>query len=1168
MTSVVALSLLMLFSSCVNEEYTLSEDRLNLEVTVFQDGLSVPLGSTSKIMLKDVKDSLLASLEDSTVLKYFTVGQAGEYGIALSDRIDLSDTLNNLLAKIDIPDVVVSEKFTFNLNSVDVSDLKVPSAEYSYTEKIGDVVSAPDFSFSGFGTDFEVSAGLYQYKPSDDMLSLELPVVDYSAEFAGLKKDLSGLIYADGTERDIDDLASYAGAFGFDLGMEMDTSFGPLDSDFSFSMSLPAGIKSVEDIVLRKGAKVKMSIELTNSLFTSGTITPSLDIDVSRIFKVASSDNNHIEGVFEVNANGKTPAVKEFGIESLVFEDKDWSVVDGCLTLNKNIQLSVSGDITYDGLKTSLNHLKKQGLQKMGFRLNMDFVDFQVDDVRMTVEPITVEVPKKTVAFKQSIQLPEQIKGIDYVTLSDDSKISMSIQPENMLEGLDLKMESLVLTFPEGIEVEGAKNGVLTYMNEDLSRGFSRDIRIVGITLPKPVNGNIVLDKEVSVEAVVKAGGAVGSADLPATKEKDLSVKVDVSADFAVEDYSVAISGYDYPINFSKQFEFDVTGMEQFGTIRVIPQGEPVITVRTQMPKSGIQIVADPVDNLVIALPQMLKFKALPQEYNYNDAEGTITIKGELPSEISLPVDYLEVSPIKENGKYWARGEFKVYGGVAIPQGSITKDDVAALTAPDCVVGMSAMIPEIKLGTLAMDKPYEKSIQKRFEVGMMSVDELPEQLVSIDRVEFEEVYFTLNLDASELPDLGSTTLSLEFDIDLPELIVLESDNVKEGNVLSLSGQLEDGMLAVEPVKIAALDLSEIDFEDLENLKDTISINGKVVLDNIALDINQWLGKTLEVGVEAGIKDIQISKVLGKVDVQVPAISAAVDLTPYKDYLKGDNMEITGIENLLSRLNIAADIKTNVGVPMGAKMAIIPYSDGAPGQEWATDVTLNHSESASETTYTRFWLSLDEESADAYRPEGYTHIQLPIREFLKDIPDSLKISVEAGTDPTQMCIVEPNEKYIVEASYSAVLPLEFGEGTSITYRDTIPDLPEIVEQLLAMGDLVLTGKVESNLPIEISMKANLLDSEGKVIPLDERASSQKISGCTPDGQPVVTEIYLGLQKKDGVEVKDVDAIELEFNLSTIAGVPLSDNCFIQASLQALVPEGITVDPNEFNDEEEE
>lgn len=1171
MTSVIALSLLLVLPSCVNEEYTLSEDRLNLEVTVFQDGLSVPLGSTSKIMLKDVKDSLLANVEDQDLLKYFTVGENGEYGIALSDRLDLSDTLNNLLAQIDIPDVTVSETFAFNLNSVDVSDLNVPAAEYSYSENLGDVVSVPNFTFNGFGTDMEVSAGLDKYKPSEDDLKLDFPTVEYGAEFAGLTKDLSGMEPTpfDDIELPVEQLSGFAE----DLNLEMDTDFGPLTSTMSFSIPLPAGIESVEDIVLREGAKLRMSIGFTNSLFTGGTITPSLDLDVSQIFKVKSSSNDHIVGVFEVGADGKTPAVQEFEIESIVFSAEDWSLVDGCLTRTNDIVLSVKGDIAYEGVVTTISHLKKiqeeKEMSQMGISLKMEFVDFQVDDVRMTVEPITVEVPKNTVAFKQSIQLPEQIKGIDYVTLSDDSKISMNIVPENMLPGLELEMESLVLTFPEGIEVEGAQNGVLTYANEDLSRGFSRDIRLKSITLPKPVNGIIELDKEVSVEAVVKAEGTVGSADLPSSADKDLRVKVEVNADFAIADYSVAISGYDYPIEYGQEFEFDVTGLEQFGTVTVIPQGNPEIVVDIQMPDSGIRIVADPKENLVIAFPQMLKFKNLPKEYNYDAEAGTVTLKGTLPSEIVLPIDRLVVSPVKEGDKYWARGEFKVSGGVAIPAGNITKADITALTDPECVVGMSARIPDIQLGTIAMDEAYEVVVDKKFEVGMMSADELPEQLVSIDRVEFEDVFFTMNLDATKLPDLGQTTLSLDFEVDLPEMIVLDSENVKDGNVLSIKGQLgKDGMLTVDPVRIAALDLSDIDFKNLEDLKDTIAINGKVILDNIALDVNEWLGKALEVSVDAGIKDIMISKVLGKVDVQVPAMSSTVDLTPYKGYLTSDNMQVSGIENLLSRLNIAAEIKTNVGVPLGARMVITPYADGTPGTEWSEDITLNHSQAATDTTYTRYWLSLDEESADSYRPEGYTHIHVPIRKYLEEMPDSLKISVEAGSDPGQMCIVEPSHKYVVEAAYSVAMPIEFGEGTSVTYRDTIPDIPELVEQLLEMGDLVLTGEVTSSLPVEISMKANLLDADGNVIPLDEKASSQKIAGCTPDADPVVTELYIGLQKKEGVEVKGVSAIELEFNLVPVAGVPLSDNCFIQASLQALVPEGVSVDAKELMKENEE
>ena len=128
-TAVVAC--LLLHVSCVNADYEVSEDRLNLEVTIFQDGISLPLGKIEGVYLKDYKEFMIRELGDTSFVKYLTVGENGEWGAGVSDTLDISDTLNNLLANIDIPDIPFSETFTFNLNTVDVSSLKVPAAEYS-----------------------------------------------------------------------------------------------------------------------------------------------------------------------------------------------------------------------------------------------------------------------------------------------------------------------------------------------------------------------------------------------------------------------------------------------------------------------------------------------------------------------------------------------------------------------------------------------------------------------------------------------------------------------------------------------------------------------------------------------------------------------------------------------------------------------------------------------------------------------------------------------------------------------------------------------------------------------------------------------------------------------------------------------------------------------------
>ena len=68
--------LLLASAACVNEEYEVSEDKMNLEVTVFQEGVSIPLGNTAAIKAKDLEDRL-----DEEYREYLKAKQDGVYSI-------------------------------------------------------------------------------------------------------------------------------------------------------------------------------------------------------------------------------------------------------------------------------------------------------------------------------------------------------------------------------------------------------------------------------------------------------------------------------------------------------------------------------------------------------------------------------------------------------------------------------------------------------------------------------------------------------------------------------------------------------------------------------------------------------------------------------------------------------------------------------------------------------------------------------------------------------------------------------------------------------------------------------------------------------------------------------------------------------------------------------
>ncbi len=88
---------LILASSCINEDYALSEENLNLEVTPFGEGVNLPLGKTDKIKLKDLLKDF-----DSDILD---VGEDGSYSINFEGSFEASDELKSLNDLIDIPPV-------------------------------------------------------------------------------------------------------------------------------------------------------------------------------------------------------------------------------------------------------------------------------------------------------------------------------------------------------------------------------------------------------------------------------------------------------------------------------------------------------------------------------------------------------------------------------------------------------------------------------------------------------------------------------------------------------------------------------------------------------------------------------------------------------------------------------------------------------------------------------------------------------------------------------------------------------------------------------------------------------------------------------------------------------------------------------------------------------
>ena len=95
-----------------------------------------------------------------------------------------------------------------------------------------------------------------------------------------------------------------------------------------------------------------------------------------------------------------------------------------------------------------------------------------------------------------------------------------------------------------------------------------------------------------------------------------------------------------------------------------------------------------------------------------------------------------------------------------------------------------------------------------------------------------------------------------------------------------------------------------------------------------------------------------------------------------------------------------------------------------------------------------------------------------------------------------------------------------------------------------------------------MTAKLLDKDYKVITLADDAGKQFIAGCGADGSATKTDLAIKMAKKQGVEIPTIAAVELVLNATPTAGVALNEESFIKIALQALVPDGVTLDLSEY------
>lgn len=1108
------------FSSCVNEEYDVSD--VNTEITIGSESITLPIGSTKKMTLK----TLMAGMSQD-MLQVLD----GGYAFSLSDKLDLGEQLPNMKDMLSIPDVVFEQNTVYNLSGIDQESMSIGAQEFPYEFEVADEGLTTDVELPVISMENENSTGIWKHGESARGLKIEMNDISLQTQSLfdapNVSAGLSGTLEMD----------DYPEAL-----------IEPVENVITVKSQAPSGISNISDVLMAESAVAVIKVSTNNSFLASGNLIPNLTLDLGGLAVLGDGRGKiDIDNNFALTAENGYTVVRKYHVQEISIDKTDWNE-DGELVLDKTVK--VEGTASLTDVVVDLAKLSGYTASGMGLDIEVSFEEMTIKSVMMDVdvEPV-VEKMTRPVTINE-ILLPDGVTSINKVVFTEDSVLDMLIETQNLdIDGLKIELESFKIIFPESMKVAGAVDGVWEVSDVSIREGYEKKIRVEEFYLPAPVEGKISYSADVELEATIKIGGRICSADVPYTEETDGRIDVRAVSNFELDDYFAEVEGISHTLELEPEvFSYSLPDdIADYGTFIIIPEGNPALKVNIDIPRTKLPLQAG-AEGLKISFPEFLKFDTTG--YNFDDQTNTLTLDGVLPEVISLPVKQLVVTPTKdeETGEYMASGEIVVAGAIEMAAGEISGKEIDILM--ESTASVRAMIPEIAAAEISFDK-FEMDASEQFEFTLFAGGELPEQVKSVADIELDDVNVNIEIAIDGMPDFGSLP-ELDFVLELPELLILDdSDSRVDKNKVTIKGFVKDGKVDVKPIALKSIDLSDFDLTSGEDLVAAMSINGGISVENPQVDLKELNGD-VNIKVKAAIEDIEIAKIEAVVDYQIEGINQTFKLSGLPEFMSGDGFVID-----LANPHLVIKAKTNIGIPVSGNLSIIPIYAGQESEAARIDAKINlpYTESAEKTDSLVLWFGADKASC----PADYTFVEADVNKLIRQIPDEIKLQLSAGTDSDKTCVLDPSAEYDLDIAYDFVVPMAFGEDLHIELSDTMALASPLLAQMLEKNSVQLAGSVTSSLPVQLDLNVVLLDDNNQAIAMKVPAK-QKISAGNSDGSAAVSPLDFTLALAEGVSATGLSGIKLTFVVSApnSTGRPIGEDDFVQADLKIAVPEGITLD----------
>jgi hypothetical protein len=408
-----------------------------------------------------------------------------------------------------------------------------------------------------------------------------------------------------------------------------------------------------------------------------------------------------------------------------------------------------------------------------------------------------------------------------------------------------------------------------------------------------------------------------------------------------------------------------------------------------------------------------------------------------------------------------------------------------------------------------------------------------------------------------------------FDIEFPAYMTLEEPT--QGTLVG--NKLKFGEVATNSTIYSKVKLKSLKFQEIDAANKLVIQNGNItMLGDVKVDVtypdlvkknNSSDITKMQINGITSITTVKITSATGKFDPKIDLDDIGdikIDSKDVPDFLDDPQVNITLTDPQIT-LNINSDVDLDAVVD-GTLTST--FNNGTTSEVKISNIEIPRKKNSK-------ILICRQPKTLPYQDYTAVYVVNNLSDLMTKIPEKVTFKANARVDKTKAGTIKLGTPYTISTSYSFKAPLSLEAGSTIVYDDKTDGFYEDIDEndidLRGEAELVITGKVTNNSPLELTLAPTAIDVNGNALKGIKLVSANTIKSNLTDKTP--SDLKITLTKDANVNLKDVKFDGIKFKATAVskdATTLNKDNHYININdLKISVNSEISIDADKKKDD---